>query len=167
MKTIYQYPITDTLNNKVNALTLHLEIKASTVYNYEECKVIGNKDIQLFFSTGIDDAHKTILDTIVSDHTGEVALVDEVYVEERESKIRELTEMAILHPSLPPLETEEYLVEIDNYLNAWKRSGRNSVLISKLMADALDTNHPRYTYLNTVVNEAGNKTFEYFISIVS
>lgn len=167
MKTIYQYSITETLNNKVNALSLHLEIKASTVYNYEECKIVGLKDIQLTFSESIDEAHKLILDTIVADHVGEVALVDEVYVEERESKIRDLTEMAILHPSLDQLETQEYLVELDNYLNAWKRSGRNTVLVNKLLTDAVNTNHPRHTYLNTVVNEAGNKTFEYFISIVS
>ena len=68
---------------------------------------------------------------------------------------------------MPSIDTEEYLVEIDNYLNAWKRSGRNTVLINKILADATNTNHPKHTYLNTVVNEAGNKTFEYFISIVS
>lgn len=167
MKYIYQYPVTDTLNNKVNDLSLHLEIKASIVSNYEECKIIGLTEIQLFFTAPLTDPHKTTLETIIANHVGEAALVDEVFVEEREGKIREMTEQAILHPSLDQLETEEYLVELDNYLNAWKRSGRNTVLINKIMADATDVNHPRYTYLNTVVNEEGNKTFEYFISVVS
>jgi hypothetical protein len=167
MKVIYQYAVSDTANNKVNDLSLHLEIRASTVSGYESCKIIGLKEINLTFSAEIDEAHQAILEGILSAHQGEAALIDRVYVDEREDKISELTEMAILHPSLDSLETEEYLVEIDNYLNAWKRSGRNTVLINKLLADALDTSHDRYAYLNTIVNEAGNKTFEYFISVVS
>ena len=166
-KVIYEYPITDTLNSKVNDTALRIEIKASVITGFIDCKTIGLKDVQLSFEAELSTAHKTVLEAIIAAHTGEAAQVDESFVEARELRIREMTEQAILHPNLDPLDTEAYLIELDNYLNAWKRSGRNTILINKLVTDSANASHPQYSFLNEIVNEAGNKTFEYFIASVS
>ena len=167
MRHILEYPVTFTLNNAVNQLALDLELKSATSSGYIESRVIGLVDIQLSFEAQLTALEITEVETVLAAHKGEKPLFDQQYVEERESKIRDMTELAISHPLLDALETEEVLVELDNYLNAWKRSGRNTVLVNKLIADATNTGHARYDFYNVVVNEAGNKTFEYFISVVS
>lgn len=167
MKHILEYPVSFTLNSAVNKLALDLQIKSGTTADFIDSKVIGLVDLQIRFSTQPSAIQIAEIETVLSAHKGEKPLFDEEFVNEREGKIRDMTELAISHPLLDGLETEEVLVELDNYLNAWKRSGRNTVLVNKLIADASNLEHPRYAFYNQIVNDAGNKTFEYFISVVS
>lgn len=161
----YGYYIEDTQNNKVNFEKLSLEIRASSVPLFEKASGVDG-DISIKVTEELSVAKKSELDLIVANHDGAVALVSDSEVKERENKIREMTLMAIYHPLLDETETVEYLTSIDNWFNGWKRSGINSILITKIVADASNVLHPQYDFLNIVVNEEGNKTFEFLISVV-
>lgn len=166
MIVMYEIETTETLNNKVNLYKLHLELNASDLPNYLSCAVIASQYIQIKFLSNLDDANQAKLSSIINNHDGEPAQVDSNNVDLREGKIRELTEMSLLHPSLNNNDVIDYLTSIDNYFNAWKRSGINTLLIQKIMSDAQDTNHPQQNFLNEVINPHGDLTYEYLISVV-
>lgn len=162
----YIYEILSTFNGKVNLEKLDLEIRASTIENYETPPYLYAGKLYIQFAQEATAADKTSLDAIVAAHDGVEAQVSESFVQAREIKIRELTEMAILHPALNNTDAVEYLTSIDNWFNAWKRSGIDSSLVAKIVADATSGTHPQDAFLNTVVNPAGNKTFEFLISMI-
>lgn len=162
----YIYQITDTVNDKVNIEKLDLEIRASTVPDFLTPPYMFSNKIYVEISQELAPADKTTLDGIIAAHDGATANVSEVHVVEREKKIRQLTEMAIYHPALNESDTVEYLTSIDNWFNSWKRSGVDSVLVAKIVADATGGGHPQDAFLNTVVNAEGNKTFEFLISVI-
>ncbi len=162
----YIYEISETLNSKVNIEKLDLEIRASTIENYQTPPYLLNGNIYVQFTQDATPADKTNLDAIIAAHDGDIAGVSETQVSAREKKIRELTEMALYHPALGESDTVEYLTSIDNHFNGWKRSGVDSVLVAKIVADATSGSHPQDTFLNTVVTPEGNKTFEFLISMI-
>lgn len=162
----YIYELTETLNNKVNEEKLDLEIRASVISNYKKPPYLVTGRIFVEFNQDASASDRIVLDEIISLHNGELAEVSEVHVQERERKIREMTEMALYHPLLSEHETVQYLTSIDNHFNGWKRSGVNSVLIAKIQTDANDTTHPQYDFLNEIVSPEGNKTFEFLLSII-
>lgn len=163
----YIYEFSQTLNNKVNLEKLDLEVRASTLLNYITPPYIYSGNLYLNFESELSEADKLILEGLISAHDGEEANVSENHVQERELKIRELTEMAIYHPALAEIETVEYLTSIDNWFNGWKRSGVNTPLINKIIADANNADHPQYAFLTTAINSQGNKTFEFLISKIT
>lgn len=160
------YNVSDTLNNKVNLEKLDLEIRASIIENYNTPPYLYAGKLYIELSQQPTDAEKLQLTNIIAGHDGEYAAINEEQVKSREQKIRDLTEMALYHPDLVDEDTVAYLTSIDNHFNGWKRSGVSSVLQAKIVEDAQNTNHPQHAFLNTVVNTAGNKTFEYLISII-
>lgn len=167
MKIIYQFDVNETANNIVNDFSLHLEIRASILENYEETRLYGSTHIQIFFTEPLDTGAITLLTSIVNNHQGNTALVDSNNVELREGKIREMTEMALLHPSLVQTDTIEYLTSIDNWLNAWKRSGIDTSLVNKIVLDANTVDHPQATFLNEIVSPQGAKTYEFLIAKIT
>lgn len=162
----YIFELTSTLNNKVNLEKLDLEIRASTIENYETPPYLYAGKLYIQFSQEATATDKTSLDAIVSAHDGIEAQISETFVQARELKIRELTEMAILHPLLDNGDVVEYLTSIDNWFNGWKRSGIDTSLVAKIVTDATSGTHPQDAFLNTVVNPEGNKTFEFLISMI-
>lgn len=162
----YIYELSTTLNTKVNIQKLDLEIRARTIQNFETPPYLFKGMLFIEFSQEATEEDKTQLDTIVAAHDGEEANISESQVNARETKIRELTEMALYHPLLNNDDTVEYLTSIDNWFNAWKRSGISTSLVSKITADATSGSHPQDSFLNTVVNPEGNKTFEFLISMI-
>jgi hypothetical protein len=160
------YPLSATLNGKINLQKIDLEIRASTIELYETPAYLFKGMLYVEFSGSPSEADVTQLEEIIAGHDGEDASVSEAHVNEREEKIRELTQMAIFHPLLDNTETVEYLTSIDNWFNAWKRSGIETSLVSKIASDALSGTHPQDTFLNTVVNPEGNKCFEFLISVI-
>lgn len=169
---IYNYQITDTLNNQVNQRSLHLYVKQTAIVGYVETRLYGPYEIHIVFENAITDDEKVVLDNIVSQHEGKTAKTEPEDVNRREETIREMTEMALIHPALSSEENQDltvsYLTIIDNYLNAWKRSGVNRVIISKITTDAQDIENVHYNYLNTVVNEIENrKVFEFLIGSIT
>lgn len=162
----YIYPLAATLNGTINIEKLDLEIRASTIENYETPPYILNEHIYVQFSQNATAQDKLNLDGIIGAHDGAKAAVTETLVNARERKIRELTEMALYHPDLDNNDTVEYLTSIDNWFNAWKRSGIHNSLVGKILADATSGAHPQDAFLNTVVNPEGNKTFEFLISMI-
>jgi len=119
------------------------------------------------FESSLSSDDEILLTQIVNAHQGNVALVDEASVEEREQKIREMTEMAILHPELNQNDVVEYLTSVDNWFNAWKRCGIDTSLVNKITSDAADSGHVLNTFLNTVITPEGDKTFEFLISSIT
>lgn len=162
----YIYQINDTLNNQVNIEKLDIEIRASVIPNYISIKGISN-NLYIELEEVLEESNKIILDGIVNNHDGNPANVTESLVNERESKIRVMTQMAEYHPLLDNNTTTDYLTTIDNYFNGWKRSGNNTILINKILSDANDVNNDFYDYLNVIVNTEGNKTFEFLISKIT
>ena len=160
---IYTYELSQAANGKANFEKLNLEIRASTVPDYKAVHHVNGK-IYVEVESELAADKKTELDGIIAGHDGAEAEVAQRFVDAREKRIREMSEMAIYHPGLDTDHTVEYLTYIDNHLNAWKRTGINSVVIAKITADAGDTsNANQHAFLNAVVNEAGNKTFEFLI----
>lgn len=166
MSLAYIYTLQETANGKVNLEKLDLEIRASTVPDYVTPPKMYSGNIFIEVENGLSAADKLILDGIVANHDGEEADVSEDSVNKRENKIRELTELALLHPLLDNVDSVRYLTSIDNMFNAWKRSGVDTVLIEQIVADATSGVHPQDAFLNEVVNAEGNKTYEFLISVI-
>jgi len=160
------YSKSETLNGVVNYEKLDLEIRASTIQNYVTPTYEFKGMIFVEFEQTPSAEDKTNLDGIIAAHDGGIAGVSETQVLAREKKIRELTEMAIYHPDLDKNDTVEYLTSIDNWFNGWKRSGIDTSLLAKIVADATSGTHPQDTFLNTVVSPDGGKTFEFLISVI-
>lgn len=161
---IYIHEISESLNNRVNFQKLYLELMATPI------PVLGVEGIKgkiyVEVSTELSDELKLQLIAVINNHDGEDATAFSLHaIDAREEKIRELNQLAIFHPLLDNIAIVEYLTSIDNYINSYKRSGINTVLIGKIFADA-QVKEPHYDFLNQVVNLEGNKTFEYFISKV-
>lgn len=160
------YDKSATLNGVVNYEKLDLEIRASTIQHYVTPAYEFKGMIFVEFEQAPSTEDVTTLEGIIAAHDGEKANVSQVQVGNREKKIRELTEMALYHPSLNNNDTVEYLTSIDNWFNAWKRSGIDTSLVSKIVTDATSGTHPQDAFLNTIVNPDGNKTFEFLISMI-
>ncbi len=166
MKIIKVFEISDTLNNKVNIEKLSIELKTSTVSKEAYPYKFGN-DIFVQFDEEITEADMTVLEAAIAAHDGAEADVTEDLVTAREYKIRELVQMAKYHPVLDDAETTAYLTEIDNFINAFIRSGDTSSIVPKIASDAADTGNAFHVYLNQVVNTQGNFTYEYFIAKIT
>ncbi len=167
MQIIYKYNRADTQLGIVNELSLRLEIRSSTIEGLIDLKKIGIEEIGIMFESSLASDDELLLTQIVNAHQGNVAMVDEASVEEREQKIREMTEMAILHPELNQNDVVEYLTSVDNWFNAWKRCGIDTSLVNKITSDAADSGHVLNTFLNTVITPEGDKTFEFLISSIT
>ena len=173
----YNFDVSRTLNNKVNFEKLHLELDASELPDYVSVKM---HDGRIQVTTGsdltpaqIDNGVNTpagLLQTIEA-HDGESAKTNAADVSAREEIVRSITEMAMIHPDLVSNDAVEYLTSIDNYLNAWIRSGENSVLHAKVMTDKDNVSHPQNTFLNTVIvttgANAGTTTWMFLIAKTS
>lgn len=161
--------ITPATGGKVNVEKLDLEIRASTVQNYSTPPYLYNNKLYVqmtILAHQETESNKTALDSVVFSHDGEFAAISESLVSDRERKIRELTEMAIYNPLLDSVQTVEYLTSVDNWFNAWKRSGIDSVLISKIVEDSNNTSHPQYSFLNTTFPE-GYTAAQFMIGLIS
>jgi len=167
MQIIYKYNRADTQLGIVNELSLRLEIRSSTLEGLIDLKKIGIEEIGIMFESSLSSDDEILLTQIVNAHQGNVALVDEASVEQREQRIREMTEMAILHPELNQNDVVEYLTSVDNWFNAWKRCGIDTSLVNKITSDAADSGHVLNTFLNTVITPEGDKTFEFLISSIT
>lgn len=166
MEIIKVFKLTDTLNNKVNIEKLSIELKTSTISKEAYPTKFAN-EIHVRFLEEITSEDLTVLQAAIAAHDGGEADVTEDLVQQREFNIRELVQMAKYHPVLDNAETTAYLTNIDNYINAYIRSGDTSSIIPKIAGDAQDTENPFYAYLNQVVNTQGNLTYEYFISKIN
>ena len=167
MQIIYKYNRIDTQLGVVNELSLRLEIRSSPLEGLIDVKKIGIEEIGIMFDSSLSSDDELLLTQIVNAHQGNVALVDEASVEDREQKIREMTEMAILHPELNANDVVEYLTSVDNWFNAWKRCGIGTSLVNKITSDAADSGHVLNTFLNTVITPEGDKTFEFLIASIT
>lgn len=162
------YNITDTLNSKVNFQKLDLEIRASGIdYYVTPVYQLGGDKIFVEFTQTPTVEHVTTLDAIIAAHDGEDATTSEILVNQREIKIRELTQMGLYHPLLDDVELVEYLTSIDNWFNSWKRSGVNTVLVNKIQSDGTSGSHPQDAFLNQPVDTEGNTTYQFLISKIS
>lgn len=160
----YIYNVSSTLNNKVNYEKLYIELKASTLVGIDSVEGIKGK-IYINVANELDESNKTILTDMIASHDGsEASAFDSHAIDEREGKIRELNQLAIYHPLLDNIGTVSYLTSIDNWINAYVRSGINNVLVAKIATDAQNADGEYFDYLHTTVNEDGNKTYEYFIA---
>lgn len=159
----YIKEFSETKNNKVNFEKLYIELKSSSV-TFSTVEGIKGK-IFVFCDEELTEAQLLDLDNFISNHDGaEPEAFSDSAIAMRENTIREINQLAIYSPYLPNnVQTVEYLTSIDNYLNAFVRSGINDVLVTKIVTDAQNPSHPQFTYLHTVVNEHGNKTYEYLI----
>ena len=166
MEIIKVFKITDTLNNKVNIEKLSIELKTSVI-SKEAYPSKFIDEIFVRFQEEITADDLLVLEAAIAAHDGGEADVTEDLVQGREFKIRELVQMAKYHPVLDDATTTAYLTDIDNYINAFIRSGDVSSLVPKIAADAADVENPFHTYLNQVVNTQGNYTFEYFIQKIT
>ena len=164
MELIKVFKITDTLNNTVNVEKLSLELKTSTISIPAEPMKFG-EEIFVRFSEEITAADVVTLVQIVNAHDGEDASAyNEEAVRTRENRIREINQLAMYHPVLDNVTTVRFLTFIDNYVNAYVRSGITTVIHEKIMYEAGDNGVEYKDYLNLIVNTKGNKTFEYFLS---
>ena len=167
MELIKVFQIVDTLNGILNAEKLSLELKTSPITKPAKVTKFGN-EIFIRFEEEIVGTDVTMLQDIVANHDGgDADAYNEEAVEARENKIREINQLAMYHPVLDNVETVRFLTFIDNYINAYVRSGVATVVHEKIITEAMDTEGVYYTYLNQIVNTVGNKTFEYFLSKIN
>lgn len=165
MELIKVFKISDTLNNRVNIEKLSLELKTSTISVYSSEMKFGD-EIFVRYPEEISEQEVQTLTAIINAHDGEDAeAYNEDAVSGRENKIRELNQLAMFHPLLDNVETVRFLTFIDNYINAYVRSGIATVVHEKIIAEAQAGDY--VNYLNQVVNTAGNKVFEYFVSKIN
>ena len=159
----YIREVSATQNSKVNFEKLYVQLKSSTV-PMDSVDGINGK-IYVNVPTELTAAQVLEMDAVIAAHDGaEPLALDSHAIEAREHQIRELNQLAQYSDHLDNIQTVDYLTSIDNWINAYVRSGINDVLVAKIAADAADSGGPFFAYLHTVVNEAGNKTFEYFIA---
>ena len=150
----YIYELSETANNKVNHDKLYIELKVSTIPKVISSEGIKGK-IYLFLEEVITNEQELELNAIIASHDGEDAIAfEERDIAARELIIRELNQLAIYHPLLDNIKTVNYLTSIDNWVNAYVRSGINDVLIAKIAYDAGDTGSEHFPYLHTIVNES-------------
>lgn len=162
----YIYEISETTNSKINIEKLNLEIRTSPILGYQSPPYLFKGKVYIDFEQLATPGDKASLDVIFAAHDGAEAGISESLVNAREKKIRELTEMAIYHPSLSEIDVVEYLTSIDNWFNGWKRSGISTSLIAKISADATNGAHPQAGFLNTIINTEGNRTYEFLIGMI-
>lgn len=162
----YIKDISTTQNSKVNYDKLFIELKSSSI-PFVGVEPLAGK-IYINCSTHLTLEQETELDTYLSNHDGsEPEAFDDIAIAKRENVIRTLNQLAIYSPRLSDnVMTVRYLTSIDNYINAYIRSGINDVLVEKIGIDAANTEGEFFSYLHTVVNEEGNKTYEYFIGAI-
>lgn len=162
----YIKELTDTQNNKVNFEKLTLELKSSKVPFLSVEPLVGKIYINCLAPLTVEE--ETELDLFISNHDGaEPEAFDEQKIYERENIIRSINQLAIYSPYLKDnIMTVRYLTSIDNYINAYIRSGITQVLEEKITRDASDPEGEFFAYLHTVVNQAGNKTYEYLIGTI-
>lgn len=155
-----------TANGKVNFEKLYIELKSSKVplskvYGfggriYVECPDILTPE-QILELDGFITAHDGAEPEAFDDHA----------IASREKNIRELNQLAIYSPRLDNVDTVKYLTSIDNWINAYVRSGITDIIVAKIAADAQNPSGEHFAYLHEVVNEKGNKTYEYFIGKIT
>jgi len=163
MKHSVIFTVEETANFKVNSDKLKLEIKTSTISESIDVAIIG-ADIMINSQNPIGGDDLELLIQIVTAHDGNDAVAfSENAIGERESNIRELNQLAMFHPLLDNVETVRYLTHIDNHINAYIRTGITDVVVEKISTDAQNPDGQFFGFLHQVVNEAGNKTYEYFI----
>lgn len=150
--------------NPVNHESLRIEIQASPVPGITSLDGIQGR-IFIQFQERISDDDKLILDQIISSHDGLPARTTKVLQETRSTILDNLVQMAHFHPvlKLNPDEITGYLTSIDNWLNAWRRDGNHTILISKIAQDANDNSNPHHGYLNEIVNTDGVRTYQFLI----
>ena len=162
----YIREFTQTENNRVNFEKLTLELRSSKV-PFTSIEPLAGK-IYINCVAPITTEEETELDLFISNHDGaEPDAFDEEKIKIRENKIRGINQLAIYSPYLPDnVMTVSYLTSIDNYINAYIRSGITDVIVQKISEDAANPEGEFFAYLHTVVNQAGNKTYEYLIGTI-
>lgn len=167
MEIIKVFKISDTLNNKLNVEKLSIELKTSTI-TVEANPVKFGDEIYVRFPEELPGSDITTLNALIAAHDGgDAEAYNEASVAAREKKIRELNQMAMYHPVLDNIMTVRFLTHIDNYVNAYIRSGIATVVQEKIMQEAENTEGDFYTYLHQIVNTKGNKTYEYFLASIN
>lgn len=162
----YIKQFSDTANGKVNFEKLYIELKSSKVPIREVKGFAG--EIYVKCDSELTEDQKIELNSFISAHDGaEPEAFDSHAIDARELNIRELNQLAIYSPRLNNVETVKYLTSIDNWINAYVRSGITDVIVAKISADAQDPGGDHFDYLHKVVNEKGNKTYEYFIGKIT
>lgn len=162
----YIKQFSETANGKVNFEKLYIELKSSSVPVREVKGYAG--EIYVKFDLELTDEQKIELDSFISLHDGaEPEAFDSHAIDGRELIIRELNQLAIYSPRLDNVDTVKYLTSIDNHINAFVRSGITTVLVQKIISDAQNTTGEHFAYLHEIVNEKGNKTYEYFIAKIT
>ena len=165
MATIKVYPLTGTLNDKLNEQKINLEVRTSTISKVPTIYLFGQEIYARFDEDSVSNEDKLVLDSIIANHDGNEAETSPHLIEMREGKIRNLVQMAFNHPSLDKKITNDYLTKIDNAINAFVRGGVTDTLENLIIADSA-TGQPFSDFLNLVVNEHGHKTFQFFISMI-
>jgi len=159
----YIRDFSQTQNGKVNFEKLYIELKSSSVPVQSVDGIKGK--IYVNCDAEISEELKIELDSFISAHDGaEPEAFDPKAIEARETTIRELNQLAIYSPRISTIDTVKYLTSIDNWINAYVRSGVNDVIIAKIATDAQNPEGEHFGYLHTVANDAGNKVYEYFIA---
>jgi len=167
MEFIKVFKVADTINKKLNLEKLSLELKTSTIIESSIESQIG-QEIYIRYVEDITPEDSITLQGIVTSHDGEDATAyNDKSVKERENKIREINQLAMYHPVLDNETTVRFLTFIDNYINAYVRSGIATVVHEKIIQEANNTSGEYFDYLGQIVNTVGNKTYEYFISKIN
>ena len=167
MEFIKVFKVEDTVNKKLNLEKLSLELKTSIISQPSTEFQIG-QEIFIRYTEDITPEDIITLQGIIAAHDGEDAeAYNDHSVSVRENKIRELNQLAMYHPVLDNETTVRFLTHIDNYINAYIRSGIAVVVQGKIIEEATNPAGTYFDYLNEIVNTAGNKTYEYFLSKIN
>ena len=161
---IYAYP----MDKAFNLERLNREIKSSPILQLiSEPKAYSGK-ILVEFESVLSSEDEAILDQMIIDHNGQNSRTSMELQHKRELVLAELVDMAHNHPVLKNDSDviTEYLTSIDNWFNSWKRDGNHTQIISKIVSDSQDTNHPNHGFLNTVVRSDGALTYQFLISYI-
>lgn len=154
---------------KVKGSTLNVKILDSSIRISSEGSKILTRPFDFFRDfENFEFADAKQLENYLNSIKSETLLLisDDERVRSVERKIVHMSNLAIAHPLLDNVDMASYQLSIDGYFNTWKRTGLSDILVDKILLDSSLVTHPQHVFLNTVVNEEGNKTFEFLISTI-
>lgn len=157
------FPISTTLNGRINDKKLSIELHASAtkIHTVE----VFNQQIFIGRDTVFADDEVVVLENVIKNHDGKTSkIADKAARDTRESKIAEMLDKAhIKHPEMWDAITK-YITYLDNYINGFIRTNNSNIIFAKIEEDKLSDEWK--DFLDTVINEQGIKAYQFFQSVI-
>ena len=148
----------------VNTQKLFIEVQAPTdIPNpiEEPRRVKARTDIT--FDVELTAQQVTDLNAIIAAHDGQPAPI--FNRQARLDNAERLAELGVFNIDIDTNELEDYLIELNAYLDVYINLGITRRIHEKIAADAANVSHPRNAFLTFVIpNSGGRQVWQFIIS---